>query len=361
MKYRRNPAPARRMIALGAVLLAGATVLGACGSSKSPPATTSSGSGSSASFFKGKTITLIAPDAPGGSYDLYARLFAPYLASALGATVNVENIKGAGTLDGTDQMAAATPNGLTIGLVNVGGDTADLVEHHPGVNFNLSKLSWIGQPADVPNVMITQTSSGISSFSSLVHASSPVPVLDVRSGVGDMLNRVVLGAFRIPNHLVTGFSDTSELKQAFLAKDGKLAFEAVTTLYPLIAAGQARPLLITAAPSLSSYRKAFSGTPTLQSELSKVTLSGSQTAAVKEALRLSDLSDDFGGPPGIPAGRLAALRSAFSKAAGEAALKAQATKESLVLDPTDGATLAGQVDLALKQSQSIAPYVSKKS
>jgi len=358
----------KRVAALGLGAVAALGTLSACGSTKSSTssATTTSGSSSAtttggaaaASYFKGKTITLISPDSPGGGYDLYARLFAPYLASALGATVNVENVNGGGTLVGTNQMAASAPNGLTLGLVNIGGDIASSVEKQPGINFDLSKLSWIGQPGQVPNVLVTQPGSGITSFSALLHASSPVPVLDVRSGVGDLLNRVVLGAFHIPTNLLTGFNEVAALKQGFLAKDGKLIFESVPSMASLITAGEAVPLLVT--NSSAEYSKLLGNTPSLSGELSSVTLSSSDSAAVKEALLLSDLSDDFAGPPGIPAAELTVLRNAFSQAAGSSALQAQAKKQSLAIGPTDGATLASEVGTAVTQGPAISPYVSAK-
>ncbi len=358
----------RRVAALGLGAVAALGALSACGSTKSSTssATTASGSSSAtttgtaaaASYFKGKTITLISPDSPGGGYDLYARLFAPYLASALGATVNVENVNGGGTLVGTNQMAASAPNGLTLGLVNIGGDIASSVEKQPGINFDLTKLSWIGQPGQVPNVLVTQPGSGITSFSSLLHASSPVPVLDVRSGVGDLLNRVVLGAFHIPTNLLTGFNEVAALKQGFLAKDGKLIFESVPSMASLITAGEAVPLLVT--NTTAQYSKLLGNTPSLSSELSSVTLSASDSAALKEALLLSDLSDDFAGPPGIPAAELTVLRTAFSQAASSPALQAQATKQHLAIGPTDGATLASEVTTAVIQGSAISPYVSAK-
>ncbi len=358
----------RRVAALGLGAVAALGALSACGSTKSSTssATTASGSSSAtttgtaaaASYFKGKTITLISPDSPGGGYDLYARLFAPYLASALGATVNVENVNGGGTLVGTNQMAASAPNGLTLGLVNIGGDIASSVEKQPGINFDLTKLSWIGQPGQVPNVLVTQPGSGITSFSSLLHASSPVPVLDVRSGVGDLLNRVVLGAFHIPTNLLTGFNEVAALKQGFLAKDGKLIFESVPSMASLITAGEAVPLLVT--NTTAQYSKLLGNTPSLSSELSSVTLSASDSAAVKEGLLLSDLSDDFAGPPGIPAAELTVLRNAFSQAASSSALQAQATKQHLAIGPTDGATLASEVTTAVAQGSAISPYVSAK-
>jgi tripartite-type tricarboxylate transporter receptor subunit TctC len=346
----------RQRATLMAAAVASVAVLAACGPSGSS-GSPGSGPGGGSGYFKGKTITLIAPDKPGGSYDSYARLFVPYVSQELGATINVENIAGAGTVEGANQMAAASPNGLTIGMVAVGADIASKVEQQPGQNFDLNKLSWIGEAAVVPNALVTQPSAATQSFSALVHSSSPVNVLDIRNGIGDMLNRVVFGAFGIKHKLATGFESTSELKQGFLAKDGQTIFEAMSTLYPLISGNEAKPLLVTGSVSLPSYQKVLSGVPTIQSELSKVSLSGSNAAAVKEALDLSNLADTFAAPPGLPASELTALRQAFTKAASLPALQAKAAKESLPVSFTDGATLAGQVSTALANSAAIAPYV----
>jgi putative tricarboxylic transport membrane protein len=337
-----------------AVVAASVTAVAAC----QPPGESASGSSSGgASYFKGKTITLIAPDAPGGSYDSYARLFAPYVAKQLGATINVENVPTAGTVQGSNQMAAASPNGLTIGMVNVGGDVASLVEKQPGQSFDMSKLSWIGQPAPLPNAIVTQPGSTVQSFAAMLHPSDPVSALDIRNGIGDMLIRVVYGAFGVKHKLDTGFESTSALKQGFIAKDGQTILEAMSTLYPLISGNEAKPLLVVGPVDLPAYQKALSGVPTLQSELAKVSLPAPQTAAVNEALDLSNLSDDFAAPAGLPAADLTALRNAFTKAAADPQLKAQATKESLPLSWISGSSVTSQVKAALSQSNTIAPYV----
>jgi putative tricarboxylic transport membrane protein len=346
-----------------AVAAASVAVLAACSSAGSSSSSGSSGtqsaagSGSGASYFKGKTITLIAPDSPGGSYDSYARLFAPYVGQELGATINVENVAGAGTLQGTNQMAAASPNGLTIGMVNVGGDIASQVEKQPGQSFNMKTISWIGQPAVVPNALVTQPGSSVQSFAGMLHPGSTVTVLDIRNGIGDMLNRVIYGAFGVPYKLDTGFEATSALKQGFLAKDGQTILEAMSTLYPLISGNEAKPLLVIGSVALPSYQKALTGVPTLQAEMSSAGLTGGKAAAVSEALALSNLSDDFAAPPGLPASELAALRTAFTEAASLPALKAQAVKESLPLSFIGGTTVASQVGAALTNSGSIAQYV----
>jgi tripartite-type tricarboxylate transporter receptor subunit TctC len=356
----RSNASQRRVAAV-AIAAVSAALLAACssGSSSGSGSGTAAGAGGGAGYFKGKTITLISPDSPGGSYDSYARLFAPYVGQELGATINVEDVSAAGTLQGSNQMAAAAPNGLTIGMVNVGGDVASLVEKQPGQTFNMAKLSWIGQPAQIPNALVTQPGSGVQSFSGMLHPSDSVTVLDIRNGIGDMLNRVIYGAFGVPYKLDTGFEATSALKQGFLAKDGQTILEAMSTLYPLISGNEAKPLLVIGPVSLSSYQKVLSGVPSLQSEMSSAALSGSKEAAVTEALALSNLSDDFAAPAGLPAAELSTLRQAFSAAAALPALQAQAAKESLPLSFIGGTALSGQINSALADSNSIAAYVNQ--
>lgn len=357
VKHLRSFTSRKGRLAILAAVVASAAALTACSSSSSGAPSASGGSGGGAGYFKGKTITLISPDSPGGSYDSYARLFAPYIGQELGATINVEDVPAAGTLQGSNQMAASAPNGLTIGMVNVGGDIASLVEKQPGQAFNMAKLSWIGQPAAIPNALVTQPGSSVQSFSALLHPSGSVSALDIRNGIGDMLLRVIYGAFGVPYKLDTGFEATSALKQGFLANDGQTILEAMSTLYPLISGNEAKPLLVIGPVQVSSYSKALSGVPTLQSEESTVSLSSTQKAAVTEALALSDLSDDFAAPPGLPASELSVLRNAFAQAAALPALKAQALKESLPLSWISGPTAAGQVTTALANSPSISPYV----
>ena len=346
----------RKGLRAAAVTAVAASVvtLAAC---KAPGESASGASTNGASYFKGKTITLIAPDAPGGSYDSYARLFAPYVAKQLGATINVENVPTAGTVQGSNQMAAASPNGLTIGMVNVGGDMASLVEKQPGQSFDMAKLSWIGQPAPLPNAVVTQPGSKVQSFASMLHPSDPISALDIRNGIGDMLIRVVYGAFGVKYQMDTGFESTSALKQGFIAKDGQTILEAMSTLYPLISGNEAKPLLVVGPVVLPAYQKVLSGVPTLHSELTKVSLAAPQKAAVKEALDLSNLSDDFAAPAGLPASELSTLRNAFAKAAADPALQGQATKESLPLSWISGPSVTSQVKAALANSSSIAPYV----
>lgn len=342
----RGRARIRRMVAVvGCVAL-----LAGCGAN--------TGGGSGAGYLKGKTITLIAPDEPGGSYDAYARLFAPYLGKELGATIKVENVAGAGTVIGTNRLAAASATGLTIGMADVGADIASKIEHQPGQNFDLTKLEWIGQPTEIPNVVVTYPGSALQSFDSVLHSSNAVPVLDIRNSIGDVLDRVVLGAMHVPNNLATGFNDVSQLKQGLLAKDGQMLTESLPSMYSLIVGGQAKPLLYSGTVVLQKYKTALRDVPALESKLASMHLPADSAAAVSEAIALSNVSNDFAAPPGTPPATVAALRAAFDKAAASPDLQQQADKEGLQVSPIPGATVATNVDVAIKNANSISSYLT---
>lgn len=91
-------------------------------------------------FYRGKSITIIAPDAPGGGLDIYSRIVGPVIGTYLHASVSVENIAQANTITGQDTLAAATPDGLTIGMISPGSDIDNEVTNVPSTNFN--PLAW---------------------------------------------------------------------------------------------------------------------------------------------------------------------------------------------------------------------------
>jgi tripartite-type tricarboxylate transporter receptor subunit TctC len=70
-----------------------------------------------------KTVRFICPFAPGGGTDTVSRLICDQLARILGQTFVVENKGGAGGNIGTAELARATPDGYTIGLITVASHT----------------------------------------------------------------------------------------------------------------------------------------------------------------------------------------------------------------------------------------------
>ena len=67
--------------------------------------------------FPTKAVTLVVPNAPGGAVDIMARLLEKHLSDKWKQPVLVVYKAGAGTVIGTDFVAKAPPDGLTVGLV----------------------------------------------------------------------------------------------------------------------------------------------------------------------------------------------------------------------------------------------------
>jgi tripartite-type tricarboxylate transporter receptor subunit TctC len=77
-------------------------------------------SGVKAEDWPARPLTMINPFAAGGPNDVLARLFAQRMGEILGQSIIIENIGGAGGMNGADRVAKAAPDGYTFLLGTVG-------------------------------------------------------------------------------------------------------------------------------------------------------------------------------------------------------------------------------------------------
>ena len=113
-----------------------------------------------------KSISLIVPFAAGGPTDSIARLIAVPMGQALGQTVVVVNVAGAGGTIASTKVARAAPDGYTIYIHHMGMATAqalyDKLPYDPMTSFE-----YIGQVADVPMVLLGKKSLPANNFKEL--------------------------------------------------------------------------------------------------------------------------------------------------------------------------------------------------
>src|SRR5471030_3500090 len=76
--------------------------------------------GASCEEWPTRPLTMINPFAAGGPNDVLARLFAQRMGEILGQPIVLENIGGAGGMNGADRVAKAAPDGYTFLLGTVG-------------------------------------------------------------------------------------------------------------------------------------------------------------------------------------------------------------------------------------------------
>jgi tripartite-type tricarboxylate transporter receptor subunit TctC len=114
------------------------------------------------------TVRLIVPFAAGATPDIVARLIADYLQQKLAQTFIVENKPGASGNTGTNDVARAAPDGLTIG-VSIGGPLAINKLLFANLPYDPTKdLSLITMLVTQPSVLAINTSLGVNDARELV-------------------------------------------------------------------------------------------------------------------------------------------------------------------------------------------------
>ena len=103
-------------------------------------------------FFSGKTVRFVVGYGPGGGYDSYARMLAPYLSKNLGATVIVENRPGAGGLVALNGVYIAPPDGLTMMIVNGTGAAFSQLTDLQGARYDLGKIGYLATLSAPPSL-----------------------------------------------------------------------------------------------------------------------------------------------------------------------------------------------------------------
>ena len=99
-----------------------------------------------ADFYKGKTVALLLGTGPGGSYDLYARIFAEHLGRHIPGNPNiiVENMPGAGGVTAGNHLYGPGPQDGTKILLSHAIIMSEVLEPKAGVRFQSPKFNWIG-------------------------------------------------------------------------------------------------------------------------------------------------------------------------------------------------------------------------
>jgi tripartite-type tricarboxylate transporter receptor subunit TctC len=125
---------------------------------------------SQASFYQGKTITVIATTAPGGTGDLRVKALVPYLRKYIpgNPTLVIEYMDGGGGRKGANYLFRnARPDGLTIGAMS-GGIIALQVMRESGVMYDIDKFIQLGSPESTTHYTIyTRKELGLSNMDKL--------------------------------------------------------------------------------------------------------------------------------------------------------------------------------------------------
>jgi putative tricarboxylic transport membrane protein len=302
-------------------------------------------------FYAGKTMIIVVPYGPGGGYDTWVRLFAPYLKADVGAAeVKVENRPGGGGLVGTDTVYNAQPDGLTIGDTNAAGDVFAEMSKAPGVHFQTTKFAWLGRPDNDPHIIAVHPDGPYKTFDDLIALKGSKTVLKcLASGKGSSdYNAAVItmNAFQVPFHMVAAFKGSHETKATFVAGGGDTISVSASDIMQL-GPDKERIVVLTAAEPFGK----LPNVPTVIEEAQKHHLPAQAIEALTTMGEVMGMGHGFFAPPGVPADRLKTLRAAFAKAFHDKTFIAKAEKAGLWVGYEAPDALASSAEMAFKHEK----------
>lgn len=308
-------------------------------------------------FYKGRTVTIIAGSAPGGGYDLYARLISRVFSRHVPGqpSVIVSNMPGAaGNVAAAHIGSVAPKDGTVIGALYMGTMVEPLFGQARATH-DISKFILIGNANKDVYVCIARSDAPAKSFKDAMATELILGASADGAGTKDfptMLRNLLGVKFKV----VAGYQGTPAINLAL--EKGEVhagcgqTWSSLAATYPHWF--QNKTVQVIAQEDSTGY-------PALNQRKVPLTRDFATTDEQRAILDLVYGQTDFGRPyvvaPGVPEDRVAALRTAFVKSMTDPDLIAEAKKINLDIDFTPGAEL--QTKLAKIYSSS--PELVKKA
>ncbi|HKH02766.1 MAG TPA: tripartite tricarboxylate transporter substrate-binding protein [Bradyrhizobium sp.] len=306
-----------------------------------------------ADFYRGKTLRMLIGYGPGGGYDIYGRLVAEFLPRHLpgNPTIITQNMPGAGSFVAAKYMYDVAPKDGTV-LGSLAQTLALDSMTNSNAKLDMAKMPYLGRVVTNIDTGAALAKTGIKSFEDVrtkqynvgasgggsttvlfptalnTYAGAKFKLVRGYSGTIDILLAMergevdIVGAYGIPGMLVShpGWIDRGE----------------ATILYQ---ASLRRHRLLPNVPTLPDLAQSVEG---------------------REVLRAAASTGDIGRSilttPGVPAARLAALRSAFQAMLRDPDFLAACEKRNLMVEAAGGE----EIDDIVRETLQLSPAVAEK-
>ncbi|HWP60265.1 MAG TPA: tripartite tricarboxylate transporter substrate-binding protein [Candidatus Acidoferrales bacterium] len=307
-------------------------------------------------FYAGKTVTIVAGFAPGGTIDLRARLFARHLAKYIPGSpaIVVQNQVGAGGLVAANYVfSVAKPDGLT--LLHFPSSTVmnSFLTETGNVRYDIRQVPIIWLGSDSWLTVANPSTTGVKKAGDLFKTAVQLRVGG--SGVSSLRSlrpKIALELFGVEHAWVNGYKGSADLLLAFekgeihLFEDPQDGYQA--NIQPREKAGAAAVLWQTGIiqPDESFTRsRLLPHVPTLDEALPREKKQGMRWQAWKAAVIPQAFQYSVGLHPGTPPDRIQILTQAFAKMTQDAAFRADF--EKALGEPPD-AVIGEQADRIVK-------------
>jgi tripartite-type tricarboxylate transporter receptor subunit TctC len=288
-----------------------------------------------ADFYRGKTVRVIIGYGPGGSYDLYGRLAAEFLGRHIpgNPTVIPVNMPGAGGFKAIEYLYAVAPQDGTH-LGSIAQQMAMTLLADDKATVDPRRFNYLGRLTSMIDVAIALPKSGITSF-----ADARQREIAVGAGQASSTSALYARALNVYAgsrfKIITGYSGTAEIQLA--VERGEVD----------VNGGESLPTILVQSPdwlqgkAVLLYQnglKRYSQLPQVPT-MTELASSDEGRKVMGVLAGTAEIGRAIITTPGVPEGRLAALRTAFQNIVKDPEFVAATTKRNLMIDPAPGQEL----------------------
>jgi tripartite-type tricarboxylate transporter receptor subunit TctC len=301
------------------------------------PATAALAQDKVASFYKGKTVTILVGSSAGGGYDTYARLLSRHMGRHIPGVPKfvVQNMPGAGSNRAAGYVAdVAAKDGTFIASVYSAQPLGRVLLDRSKLTYDPARLNYLGSASQDTYVCLVRKDAQVKKYTDIFEkelvlgSSSP----NASTGYMSILQRNVLGA---KIKLVVGYRGS---RQIFAAMEKGETQGVCGINWTSVQSGYKR--FIDDGIAHIIVQEAEKGVPEANKAGIPRTFDYAKSEEAKKILRTVYMQGQFARPyfvaGGVPAERVAALRKAFMSAWQDKQLQAEAAKLRLEVNPLSG-------------------------
>ena len=201
-----------------------------------------------ADSYPSRPVHLIVPFGAGGPADVYSRVLAQHLSEALKQSFVVEDRPGAGSIIGTDAVAKSAPDGYTLLVMsNTHTTNESLIPNKP---FQLMRDFVPVAPINYSDlVMVVPSSLPVKDLKDFIAMAKKEPgkLNYASSGPGTPYHMAgeLFKAMSGTDIVHVPYKASGDARTAVLSGQVQMMFDAITTMGPLVKAGQVKALATT--------------------------------------------------------------------------------------------------------------------
>jgi len=316
-------------------------------------------------FYQRKTIRIVVGYPAGSAHDQWARLIAPQLSKYIPGNPNaiIQNMTGAGSMTAANYVyGVAKPDGLTLGVINAALYFEQLMKRKE-VQFDWSKLSWIGSTTPTVSMLYMWANSPYKTIHDVRNAAVPPKCGATGTGnTGYYLPKLLEQTIGTKFNLVTGYQGGADIEiavergevqcraftiQVFFGREPFNTWRSKGLVRVLVQTGKKRDPRLADTPLLNELMDQYQTTDA-DRRLTTVMLG----------------SGEFGSAPmisapGVPAEQVKILRAAYAKGLSSPDLVTEAKKRGLEPELISGEELEGLAKEVMAQPPEVISGMRK--